>query len=71
MTEGCAVAFCAHTTCALVVNEWEDGALDDLAQRLETLVPEEATTRTTTSSAEPRTSRKGTSGRTASPMSRR
>ncbi len=37
--EGCAVAFCAHTTCALVVNELEDGALDDLRARLEALVP--------------------------------
>lgn len=41
VTEGCAVAFCTHTTCALVVNEWEDGALDDLRLRLRTLVPED------------------------------
>jgi secondary thiamine-phosphate synthase enzyme len=39
VTGGCAVAFCAHTTCALLVNEWEDGALDDFRQRLEALVP--------------------------------
>jgi secondary thiamine-phosphate synthase enzyme len=39
VTEGCAVAFCAHTTCALLVNEWEDGALDDLRRRVEELVP--------------------------------
>jgi secondary thiamine-phosphate synthase enzyme len=39
VTYGCAVAFCAHTTCALLINEWEDGALDDLRHRLETLVP--------------------------------
>jgi secondary thiamine-phosphate synthase enzyme len=39
VTEGCAVAFCAHTTCALLINEWEDGALADLRSRLETLVP--------------------------------
>jgi secondary thiamine-phosphate synthase enzyme len=39
VTEGCAVAFCTHTTCALLINEWEDGALDDLRQRMETLVP--------------------------------
>jgi secondary thiamine-phosphate synthase enzyme len=39
VTDGCAVAFCAHTTCALLINEWEDGALDDLRRRLETLVP--------------------------------
>ena len=39
VTEGCAVAFCTHTTCALVVNEWEDGALEDFRRRLEALVP--------------------------------
>ena len=39
VTEGCAVAFCAHTTCALLINEWEDGALDDLRRRLDSLVP--------------------------------
>lgn len=39
VTDGCAVAFCSHTTCALLINEWEDGALDDLRRRLETLVP--------------------------------
>jgi secondary thiamine-phosphate synthase enzyme len=41
VTEGCAVAFCAHTTCALLINEWEDGALDDFRRRLEALVPSE------------------------------
>lgn len=39
VTDGCVVAFCAHTTCALLINEWEDGALDDLRRRLEALVP--------------------------------
>lgn len=39
VTEGCAVAFCAHTTAALVINEWEDGALEDFRARLEELVP--------------------------------
>jgi len=39
VTEGCAVAFCAHTTCALLINAWEDGALDDLRRRLDSLVP--------------------------------
>ena len=39
VTDGCAVAFCAHTTCALIINEWEDGALDDLRARLDALVP--------------------------------
>ena len=39
VTDGCAVAFCAHTTCALIINELEDGALADLRERLEALVP--------------------------------
>jgi secondary thiamine-phosphate synthase enzyme len=39
VTEGCAVAFCAHTTCSLVINEWEGGALEDFRRRLEALVP--------------------------------
>ena len=39
VTDGCVVAFCAHTTCALLINEWEDGALSDLRSRLEHLVP--------------------------------
>ena len=40
VTDGCAVAFVAHTTCALLVNEWEDGALEDLRRRLTELVPD-------------------------------
>ena len=39
VTTGCAVAFCAHTTCALIINEWEDGALEDFRRRMESLVP--------------------------------
>jgi secondary thiamine-phosphate synthase enzyme len=39
VTDGCAVAFCAHTTCTLLVNEWEDGALHDLRGRLDEMVP--------------------------------
>jgi secondary thiamine-phosphate synthase enzyme len=39
VTEGCVVAFCAHTTAALLINEWEDGALQDIRARLEALVP--------------------------------
>ena len=41
VTEGVAVAFCAHTTCALLINEWEDGALDDFRRHLVDLVPHE------------------------------
>ena len=40
VTEGCAVAFCTHTTCALLINEWESGVLDDVRLRLDTLVPD-------------------------------
>jgi secondary thiamine-phosphate synthase enzyme len=39
VTDGCVVAFCAHTTCTLVINEWEDGALDDFRRRVEAIVP--------------------------------
>ena len=39
VTTGCAVAFCSHTTACLLINEWEDGALDDVQGRLEALVP--------------------------------
>lgn len=42
VSTGCAVVFCAHTTCTLVINEWEDGALDDLKAKLDALVPEDA-----------------------------
>lgn len=39
VTDGCAVAYCTHTTATLVVNEWEDGALADVRSRLDELVP--------------------------------
>jgi secondary thiamine-phosphate synthase enzyme len=39
ITDGLVVAFCAHTTCALLINEWEDGALDDFRRHLTELVP--------------------------------
>jgi len=39
VTTGCVVAFCAHTTCALLINEWEDGALEDFRRRVVSLVP--------------------------------
>ena len=41
VTEGAAVAFCSHTTCALLINEWEDGALADFRARMQSTVPEE------------------------------
>jgi secondary thiamine-phosphate synthase enzyme len=41
VTEGVAVAFCPHTTCNLVINEWEEGALQDFRRRLEGVVPDD------------------------------
>ena len=41
VTEGAAIAFCAHTTAALLINEWEEGALDDFRARVKALVPED------------------------------
>jgi secondary thiamine-phosphate synthase enzyme len=41
ITDGAVVAFCAHTTCALLINEWEDGALEDLRARMLHLVPDD------------------------------
>lgn len=37
--DGFAIAFARHTTCALVVNELEEGAQADFAARLEELFP--------------------------------
>jgi secondary thiamine-phosphate synthase enzyme len=41
VTDGAAVAFCSHTTCVLLINEWEDGALGDFRARMEAAVPED------------------------------
>ncbi|MEX0754244.1 MAG: secondary thiamine-phosphate synthase enzyme YjbQ [Actinomycetota bacterium] len=41
VTDGAAIAFCAHTTCALLINEWEDGAMQDFRARMRDLVPDE------------------------------
>jgi secondary thiamine-phosphate synthase enzyme len=41
VTEGAAVAYCAHTTCALLINEWEEGALQDFRTRMIHLVPDD------------------------------
>lgn len=40
--EGACLAFCRHTTCALVINEWEDGALEDLRAHIEKAIPPSA-----------------------------
>ncbi len=39
VTNGCVVAFCTHTTAALVINEWENGVHQDLRARLDAVVP--------------------------------
>jgi secondary thiamine-phosphate synthase enzyme len=41
VTDGAVIVFCPHTTCALLINEWEDGALADFRDRVLRLVPEE------------------------------
>ena len=41
VTQDAVVAFCAHTTCALLINEWEDGALEDFRARMVHLVPDD------------------------------
>lgn len=43
VTEGAVIAFCGHTTCALLINEWEDGALADFRRHLTDLVPHDGT----------------------------
>ena len=39
VVNGCVVAFCTHTTCSLLINELENGIMDDLRVRLDALVP--------------------------------
>jgi secondary thiamine-phosphate synthase enzyme len=41
VTEGTVTVFCAHTTCSLILNEWEDGVLEDLRTRLDRLIPDD------------------------------
>ena len=41
VTDGAAIVFCAHTTCALLINEWEDGALADFRRHVTELVPQD------------------------------
>ncbi len=44
VTNGMAVVYSPHTTCAIVINEPEDGFLCDFEQLLERLVPSDAET---------------------------
>ena len=40
VTDGAAIAFCEHTTAALLINEWEAGALSDFRRHLTTSIPQ-------------------------------
>jgi secondary thiamine-phosphate synthase enzyme len=42
VTDGCAVAFCAHTTCVLMINELEDGTIEDMGRAIEAFAPPDA-----------------------------
>ena len=42
VAEGALLVFCAHTTCSVLVNEWESGALADLRTKIEALFPTDA-----------------------------
>ena len=42
ISEGFAIASTIHTTCVLIINEWEDGVLADLSSRVAQLVPDDA-----------------------------
>lgn len=37
--KGALLVFCAHTTCSVLINEWETGALEDLKVKLDELFP--------------------------------
>ena len=39
ISEGALLVFCAHTTCSVLVNEWEAGALEDVGMKIDELVP--------------------------------
>ena len=39
LQHGALLAFCAHTTCSILVNEWETGALEDLTRKVQELFP--------------------------------
>ena len=61
VTEGAVIAFCAHTTCALLINEWEDGAIADFRRQMtDSCRTKGSTTSTTTSRSARRTSTRGT-----------
>ena len=40
--EGALLVFCAHTTCSILVNEWESGVLEDVKLKIDQLFPVDA-----------------------------
>lgn len=42
IAEGALLTYCAHTTCSILINEWETGALEDLKVKLDELFPEDS-----------------------------
>lgn len=42
LSNGFVLAFCTHTTATLLLNEWEDGALEDFAATLERMFPRDS-----------------------------
>ncbi len=39
ISDGALLVFCAHTTCSILVNEWEAGVLEDIGAKIEDLFP--------------------------------
>jgi secondary thiamine-phosphate synthase enzyme len=50
VTNGMALVYSPHTTCAVVINEQETGFIDDFSEALAQLAPEKAVTTATTTS---------------------
>ncbi|MBW3594481.1 MAG: secondary thiamine-phosphate synthase enzyme YjbQ [Actinobacteria bacterium] len=42
IVDGALMVFCAHTTCSILINEWEAGALEDIGAKIQELFPPEA-----------------------------
>ena len=65
VSNGMALVYSPHTTCAVVINEQETGFIDDFSEALDQLAPRKAvTTATTTSTSALKASMTTTSTRT-------
>lgn len=40
-SDGFVIAFCRHTTCSLLINEWESGLQVDIVRRVRELIPDD------------------------------